>query len=506
MRTRHHFDEARRWAFPRRRHAVVVGGSMAGMLAARVLADHFDGVTLLERDRFPETPAARKGLPQGRHAHGLLDRGRRVLERFLPGLIEELVRAGADQLDWTRDVAWMSPYGWYVRFPGKLLLLASTRDLIDWGVRRRVAALPNVRIHQAADVAGLILGPDDRTRVAGVRLRSRAADAEVDRGGSELAADLVVVADGRNSRLPEWLTALGYEPPEETVVNSLQGYASRFYRPPADFESDWKALYIQQAPPGDPRGGLVIPVEGGRWLVSLVGGDGQYPPTDEAGFLAFARGLRNPALYEAIAGAEPLTPIAGQRATENRLRHYERLPRFPDGVVAVGDAVCAFNPVYAQGMTAAALGAEVLDRWLREGSSHQSSGRGRAFQRRLARATAAAWQLSSGADYRFRNTIGPAQGRVARLAGCYIGTVMRAATGRPWLRRRLEEVLHLLRPPLALFDARVLTRLAWDRLAGQVNAVYRRLRPFQRGTDDDSRSPRRTEANLEVTAAAGSRG
>src|SRR5262249_37611397 len=163
----------------------------------------------------PETPAARKGLPQGRHAHGLLDRGRRVLERFLPGLIEELVRAGADQLDWTRDVAWMSPYGWYVRFPGKLLLLASTRDPHERGVRRRVAALPNVRIHQAVDVAGLILGPDDRARIAGVRLRSRAADAEVDRGGSELAADLVVVADGRNSRLPEWLIALGYEPPEE---------------------------------------------------------------------------------------------------------------------------------------------------------------------------------------------------------------------------------------------------------------------------------------------------
>jgi 2-polyprenyl-6-methoxyphenol hydroxylase-like FAD-dependent oxidoreductase len=138
---------------------VVVGGSVAGMLAARILSDHFDRVTLLERDRFPETPATRKGLPQGRHAHGLLERGRRALERFLPGLTDELVRAGAEPLDFTRDVAWMSPCGWYVRFPGDLLLLSSTRDLIDWGVRRRVAALPNVRIRQGADVAGLIRGP-----------------------------------------------------------------------------------------------------------------------------------------------------------------------------------------------------------------------------------------------------------------------------------------------------------------------------------------------------------
>ena len=506
MRTRHHFDGAGLSAVPRRCHAVVVGGSLAGMLAARVLSDHFDAVTLLERDRFPETPAARKGLPQGRHAHVLLERGRGAMERFLPGLTGELVRAGAEPLDATRDVALMSPYGWYVRFPGDLRLLACSRDLIDWGVRGRVAALPNVRIRQGADVAGLIRGSGDGARVAGVRLGSRTANAEGDRGGAELAADLVVVADGRHSRLPEWLTALAYEPPEETVVNSFQGYASRYYRPPAEFAPDWKALYIQQAPPGDPRGGLISLVEGGRWLVSLLGGDGHYPPTDEAGFLAFARGLRSRALYEAIAGAEPLTPIAGQRATENRLRHYDRLGRFPDGVVAVGDAVCAFNPVYGQGMTTAALGAEVLDRWLQEESSHRGPGRGRVFQRRLARATAAAWQLSAGADSRFRTTEGPPRGRVARLAGCHIAGVMRAATRRPWVRRRLAEVLHLLRPPSALFGPGVLARLTWDRLAGQADAGDRRVTPLRKGTDGGSRSPRRTAADLDVKAAASSRG
>jgi 2-polyprenyl-6-methoxyphenol hydroxylase-like FAD-dependent oxidoreductase len=505
MRTRHHFDEAGRWAVPRRRHAVVVGGSLAGMLAARVLSDHFDGVTLLERDRFTDTPAARKGLPQGRHVHLLLERGRRAMERLLPGLTGELVRAGAEPLDATQDVAFMNPCGWYVRFPGDLLMLFSTRDLIDWGVRRRVAALPNVRIHEGADVAGLISGPGDGARVGGVRLRSRTTDADVDRGPAELAADLVVVANGRNSHLHEWLTALGYEPPEETVVNSFQGYASRFYRQPAECERSWRALYIQQAPPGDPRGGVVAPVEGGRWLVSLVGGDGHYPPTDEAGFLAFARSLRSPALYEAIAGAEPLTPIAGQRATENRLRHYDRLGRFPDGVLAVGDAVCAFNPVYAQGMTAATLAAEVLDHWLREKSSYRGPGRGRVFQTRLARATSTAWQLSAGADYRFRTTQGPPQGRVARVTGCYIGAVMGAATTRPRVRRRLEEVLHLLRPPSALFGPGVLARVAWDRLAGQANARYRRVTQRWEGTDGGSPSRRRTAADLFVGASAGSR-
>jgi 2-polyprenyl-6-methoxyphenol hydroxylase-like FAD-dependent oxidoreductase len=414
------------------------------------------------------------------------------MERFLPGLTGELVQAGAEPLDFTRDVAWMSPSGWYARFPGSLLLVASTRDLIDWGVRGRVAALPNVRIQPGAHVAGLIRRPDDGAHVAGVRLWSRRADDEVDCSGAEFAADLVVVADGRNSRLPDWLTALGYEPPAETVVNSFQGYASRLYRPSAKFSSDWKALYIQQAPPGDPRGGLVSPVEGGRWLVSLVGGDGDYPPTDEAGFLAFARSLRSPALYEAIAAAEPLTPIAGQRATENRLRHYDRVEGFPDGVVVLGDAVCAFNPVYGQGMTAAALGAEVLDRWLWEGSSHGGPGRGRVFQRRLVRATSAAWQLSAGADYGFRTTAGPPESRVARLTGGYVAGVVLAATRRPSVRRMLAEVLHLLRPPSALFAPGVLARVAWDWLAGQADIGDPRGTSLKAGPDVPTHSRRLT--------------
>jgi 2-polyprenyl-6-methoxyphenol hydroxylase-like FAD-dependent oxidoreductase len=160
----------------------------------------------------------------------------------------------------------------------------------------------------------------------------------------------------------------------------------------------------------------------------------------------------------------------------------------------VGDAVCAFNPVYAQGMTVAALGAEVLGRWLREGPPHRGPGRGRVFQRRLARATAAAWRLSAGADYRFRTTEGPPQGRVARLTGCYIAGVMRAATRQPRVRRRLEQVLHLLRPPAALFGPGVLARLAWGRLASQADAGSRRVRPLREGTEGGSCSPRRAAA------------
>jgi hypothetical protein len=172
--------------------------------------------------------------------------------------------------------------------------------------------------------------------------------------------------------------------------------------------------------------------------------------------------------------------------------------------VAVGDAVCAFNPVYAQGMTAAALGAEVLDRWLRE-ESHRGRGRGRLFQHRLARATAAAWQLSAGADYRFRTMEGPPQGRVARLTGGYLAAVMRAATRRPWVRRRLTEVLHLLRPPSALFGPGVLARLAWDRLAGKFGAASRRGGPAREGTEAVGDRRDGVELSPEWTIEEGSR-
>ena len=503
MRTRHHFGAVGLSTVPRRRRAVVVGGSLAGMLAARVLSDHFDDVIVLERDQFPGAATARKGLPQARHAHGLLERGREVMERLLPGLTEEMVWAGAKRLDVTRDFATMCPYGWYVRCSGGPTMLGSSRDLLDHHVRSRVAAISNVRIRQEVPVDGLIQEPGDRSAVVGVRLRARPAGHRPERMKEELAADLVVVADGRNSRLPAWLAALGYGPPEETVVNSFQGYASRRYRPPAGFKADWKALYIQQAPPDDPRGGLIAPVEGGLWLVSLVGGDGNFPPTDEAGFLDFARSLRSPVLYEAIAEAEPLTPIVGQRATENRLRHYDRLERFPGGLVVVGDAACAFNPVYGQGMTAAAIGAEVLDRWLLSTSSRHDSRRGRVFQQSLARATAAAWQLSTGADYGFRTTEGTPQGRCSRLAGRYLARVMRAATRRPWIMRRLTGVLHLLHPPSTLFGPGVLARLAWDRLAEGIGAGGVMAGRFREGTDrgpgrSDGQRPAPTPSPLRV--------
>lgn len=436
-------------------HAVVIGGSMAGLLAARVLADRFERVRIVERDRFPKGPAPRGGVPQASHQHVMLKRGADVLERLFPGIRDELVAAGAPLADMANDMAWLTPFGWGVRFPSDLVMLTCSRDLLEWGVRKRLKALPEVRFLEGAEVTGLL--PDvDGGRVAGVKIRFRG-----DEGGEEpLRADLVVDASGRDSRAPRWLKGLGYEPPEEVVINAHLGYASRVYRIPGGFEAGWKGAYVQVAPPKHTRGGVVLPLEGDRWLLTLAGTGGDYPPTDEKGFLGFARSLRDPILHDAVKDAEPLSPVSGYRATENRTRRYEKLARMPRNFVVLGDAACAFNPVYAQGMTVAALGAEALEQSLSD-----PSGPGRRFQKRLAKINAAPWTIATAQDLRVPGVIGGSPGLADRLMRRYMDRAVALSTRSERVRLTLLEAMNMTQNPSALFRPRVALEVLRGRTA-----------------------------------------
>ena len=453
-------------------HAVVLGGSLAGLLAARVLAEHFERVTVVERDAYPSGAAVRKGVPQASHVHALMRRGQQVLEGLFPGLLGELLADGAHLVDVAGEVAWLTPAGWGARFPSGLHIVGFTRPLLDLHVRRRLAYDPRVRVLEETETLRLLPGAGG-VGVRGVQCRARRP------GGAEeeLRADLVVDATGRGSRAPRWLEELGYDAPEETVVNGFLGYASRLYRVPEGFGSDWKGAYVQLAPPERTRGGIMLPVEGGRWLVTLLGGGRDYPPTDEEGFLEFARGLASPVMYDAIKGAEPLTPVRSHRATENRRRHYERLRRQPANFLVTGDAACAFNPVYGQGMTAAALGALALDESLREQRRRRAGGEtgglARRFQRRLAKANAAPWLLATGEDFRYRGVEGSAPTAATRLTHRYLDGVVRLATRDEVVRRVLLEIMHMLKTPPALFHPRVSLRV----LAQTLGLTPRPARP-----------------------------
>lgn len=439
-------------------HAIVIGGGMAGLLTAHILTYHFERVSLIERDHYPEEPIFRAGAPQGRHVHVLLVRGQQILEEFFPGIKDKLVAQGAIEGDFTADYAFRFPSGWATRTPSRLKGYACTRPLLEWQVHQEVVARKRVQVIEMQEVVNLTASSDGRV-VTGVQMRARNSTAPAEREISALAADLVVDASGRDSQASRWFESLGYPPPPETVVNPFFGYASRLYIPPSDSRRTWKGLVIHAAPPKNLRGGVIWPVEGGKWLVVLGGTGKDYPPTDEDGFLEFTKSMPDPLFYETLKDAQPHSQIYGYRRTENRLRHFERLTRLPEGFVVLGDAVCAFNPVYGQGMTVAALGAMTLDECLRQQRQNGLTGLTRRFQRKLARINETPWQLATASDYQVPVLEGKKLNGITKLTYRYFDSLVELLPTTPSVNKTFSEVLHMIEPPTALFHPAIVARV-----------------------------------------------
>ncbi len=444
------------------RRAIVIGGGVAGLLAARVLADHFEQVTIVDRDHLPIDARFRDGVPQSRHLHALLKRGLNVLEELFPGLESELLAAGAVRLTGA-DFLRMSAAGWARRFEGPPLI-AATRELIEWSVRTRTLQHPRVRLMQEHDVVGLVLTPDG-SAARGVEIRERDGHRH-HVAAATLHGELIIDASGRNSRAPEWLESGGYSKPQETAINSFLGYASGVFAPAPGFQADWKVLMLADKPPSMPRAGALFPIEGNRWMVTLAGYRRDYPPTDMAGFLEFARSLRSDILYQTIKDAEPLSRISGFRSTLNRRRHFESLTRWPERFVVVGDAACAFNPVYGQGMSVAATTAVALTRCLEEHIARRGladlTGFARPMQRTVAKASEGAWVIATGADARYPTTEGRQPRFADRIMHAYLDRVIEVSMQDATVNAAFLRVVHLLDAPPTLFRPAV----AWRALAG----------------------------------------
>jgi 2-polyprenyl-6-methoxyphenol hydroxylase-like FAD-dependent oxidoreductase len=438
---------------PRNGHAVVLGAGFAGLLTAQALARHFVRVTIVERDRVP-AGGARPDIAPGEHLHVLLPGGVRAVELLLPGFAAELVDAGAIEVDAPSDVLWLSPSGWVDRYPARHRLLSGTRRLFERCVRRRVLADPGIVLLDGRGADGLLPGWDG-ARVSGVRLH----DVDGDRVGRTTAvrADLVVDATGRRSRLPEWLDDLGFDVPRETHIDASLSSASRTYRRPSGAR-DWKAAFIQASPPAQGRMAVLCEVEGDRLLLTMQGGGGDHPPRDEAGFLDFARSLRSPVIYETVRDAEPLTPIVGFSDTSNRWRHYEGVRRWPDRLLAVGDAACALNPIYGQGISVAAQTAARLDAALARRGDRPLDGFAPAFRHEVAGAGRTAWTIATGDDLRYPTSEGVAPAGRLRLYRRYLDRLGMAATTDEAAMGALIDVMCLLARPESLFRPSVAWR------------------------------------------------
>src|SRR5256886_5006871 len=438
-------------------HAVVIGASMAGLLASRVLSDHFEHVTIIERDSLPQEIQPRKGVPQGRHVHILLHKGASIMQDLFPDLFSALIQDGSIPIDTVADFHWYNFGAWKPRFKSGITFYSQSRPLLEGHVRERVAARSNVRFLDACDVVKLCAN-EDATRITGVQIRHRSGEQHEE----VLSADLVVDASGRGSQTPQWLAALGYDTVEESTIKVDVGYATRIYRRPEHSDFDHDVLAVYSTPPTGKRAGVLAPIEEERWIVTMIGWIRDYPPDDEAGFLAFARSLPQPDLYEAIQDAEPLTPIAIHKFPANRRRHYERLSSFPEGFVALGDAVCSFNPVYGQGMTAAALEAETLNTMLYQQRERRASGDitgfSRRFQKKITHIVDTFWLLAASEDFRHPETQGKRPLGV-NLLNRYARRVHELSTFDPQVTAHLYQVFQAITSPMALFSPRILMKV-----------------------------------------------
>jgi 2-polyprenyl-6-methoxyphenol hydroxylase-like FAD-dependent oxidoreductase len=428
------------------RHAVVIGAGIAGLLAARACSSRFATVTILERDALASSAEARPGVPQERHAHFLLVRGLSVIEDMFPGLSATLAADGAVSGDASADSLLHVRGVTLPRFNSGLRVMVMSRRLLEWRLRERVMAIGNVAIC-------------DRTRVDGLRFDGGPCVLAVSGDGRErkqFPCDLVIDASGAGSAAPQWFKALGLPPPKETRVDAHVGYATRRFRRPEPWPHDWKLAAVNWWPPRNRRGGVALPEENGLLVVSLVGAGPDLPPTDEAGFADFAARLASPVIADCIALCEPVGGIGGYRPAGNRRRDFSPAQRQVNGFLAMGDALCAFNPVYGQGMTAAALQAEALMAELgaRPERIVETPTDWASVQRRLAAAVTVPWLLATSEDFRHAPDVDGQMTLLNRLARGYTERALQnggAAVTLAFHRTmQLVEPHALLRPTIAM--------------------------------------------------------
>ncbi len=426
---------------PGRPTALVVGGSVTGLFAAAALAEFAD-VTVVERDTLPDGPVPRRGVPQARHAHLVWSGGVRAFDALLPGLVDEIVGQGARLVHVTGDMVSRTPNEiWFRRFratPHRILVCS--RDLLDSVIRERVLADARVTLRAGTTVSAL---EGEGGRVTGVR----------DDQGRILTADLVVDASGRGSHAPRWLTDLGMPQVAEREVNAGLAYATRLYRAPGTTaDAGFPLVNVQANPAKAPgRGGVILPVEDGRWIVTLAGTRGGEPTGDPDAFVDFALGLGDPVIGELIKDATPLSDVMTTRSTANRRRYYEKMSRWPDGFTVLGDAVAGYNPVYGHGITVAAQSALAVRDVLR-GTPLTAPGTARRLQRAAVRPVAAAWDLAVGQDARYPGASRTPPTALERFLSGFVDRAVATGARNPRALGALLDVMSLEKPATRLFS------------------------------------------------------
>jgi 2-polyprenyl-6-methoxyphenol hydroxylase-like FAD-dependent oxidoreductase len=438
-------------SIPRYERAIVIGASMGGLAVARALSDHFREIVVIERDTLSlERAEHRPGVAQSWHIHGLTIGGQRALEELFPGFVDQAISLGAMRVDDRADYAIYTKYGWSTRAESEFVCLSATRILLEFAERKRFFALmKNVRYLSNTRVMDLIFDKTgSRPRVTGV-ITNRSDE-------QRISADLVVDCSGRSYGWKTWFNAHNIPLPKETLVDSRCAYSSRFYRPRNPGDLSWKGMTVEPVYPDRPHWGVIIPLENNDWVVTLGGFDGNYPPSDERGFLEFARNLPTPEYIRAIERADPLTKVRSFRKLEMRWNHfesYDRVSRF----MAIGDSAWAYNPLYGQGMSVVANCARILRDVINKNNDLDSLPR--RYYPTARKFALPLWSSTAQLDLRWPGAIGkrPWHGALSLPAA---ELAVRAASKDHVVAAAALHVAHMIKPVSEAITPGVLARIA----------------------------------------------
>lgn len=434
----------------RGKKAIVIGGSLGGLLTARALRNHFDEIIILEKDKVNNEPESRKGQPHTKHLHGLLPAGLNAMMHYFPDLLAALKNNGATVVDFAGSMHWYTHGGYRKSFDIGLTAVSASRPLLESMIRERVLAIPGIHLIDQASVKQLITS-NDHKKVTGVVVEQKDKSET-----ASLYGDMVIDVSGRGSRTTQWLRDSDYDVPATSEVKVNVGYTTRMYERSPEDPMSKKWIFHTPHAPLEYRIGGAFPIEGNRWIVSMGGWHGEHAELDENAFMEFARSLPMKDIYKIVSTCKPLSEITQYKYLFSLRRHYEKLKRFPAGYLVLGDALCSFNPVYGQGMTSAALQAVALDELLKENISEDKLAK--RFFCKAAKIIDIPWDMAVGEDFRFAETTGP-RPRTINIINKYVTLVHKATLKDEVVCEAFLKVMSLLKHPTSLFHPKIAWRV-----------------------------------------------
>lgn len=432
--------------------AVVIGGSIAGLSAACALSPYFENVIIVERDERPLNGSPRKAVPQGNHAHALLKGGEVALESLFPGIVQDLLNCGAKRIDFSKDTRWYHAGHWKLRYDSNVKILIQSRPLLESVIRQRVDALGNVSYLYGCEVQSLKL-TRDKQKIASLVLGKMEARSQ----NFEVQTDLLVDASGRGSKMPQWLAAFGFSAPQETKIRIDLSYSSRLFYAPKGKPFDWQLMVMNPSAPDVLRAGYIFPIENDQWLITFAGYSGDTAPKDNASFAEYAKGLAQPDIYNIMQDLIPMSDVRVHGIPQTVRRHYEKL-KMPQGILVMGDASCAFDPVFGQGMSVAAQEAVTLSEMLAKENRRSLATLGRRFHKKAAKLVDVPWMFSSSEDFRYPNTVGE-RSPLVPLLHWYSQRLFELSGTDKEVFENFATVMHLLKGAEALFKPSIVLKV-----------------------------------------------